>query len=38
MALHCASAAAHIIAVIRVYDSDGNAIELHEHKGDFKEW
>jgi len=25
-------------AVIRVYDSDGNVIETHEHRGDFKEW
>ena len=25
-------------AVIRVYDDAGNAIETHEHKGDFKEW
>jgi hypothetical protein len=25
-------------AVIRVYDSTGNLIETHEHKGDFKEW
>jgi hypothetical protein len=25
-------------AVIRVYDESGNAIETHEHKGDFKEW
>ena len=25
-------------AVIRVYDSSGNVIERHEHKGDFKEW
>jgi hypothetical protein len=24
-------------AVIRVYDAAGNAIETHEHKGDFKE-
>jgi hypothetical protein len=24
-------------AVIRVYDSTGNLIETHEHKGDFKE-
>ena len=24
-------------AVIRVYDDDGNLIETHEHKGDFKE-
>ena len=24
-------------AVIRVYDADGNVIETHEHKGDFKE-
>ena len=24
-------------AVIRVYDSAGNVIETHEHKGDFKE-
>ena len=25
-------------AVIRVYDDAGNAIETHEHTGDFKEW
>jgi hypothetical protein len=25
-------------AVIRVYDSAGNVIETHEHKGDFKEF
>jgi len=25
-------------AVIRVYDSAGNVIETHEHKGNFKEW
>ena len=25
-------------AVIRVFDSRGNVIETHEHKGDFKEW
>jgi hypothetical protein len=24
-------------AVIRVYDEAGNVIEMHEHKGDFKE-
>ena len=24
-------------AVIRVYDSTGNLIEMHEHAGDFKE-
>ena len=24
-------------SVIRVYDADGNVIETHEHKGDFKE-
>jgi hypothetical protein len=24
-------------AVIRIYDEAGNAIETHEHKGDFKE-
>jgi hypothetical protein len=24
-------------AVIRVYDSAGNVIKTHEHKGDFKE-
>ena len=24
--------------VIRVYDANGNVIEAHEHKGDFKEW
>jgi hypothetical protein len=24
-------------AVIRVYDDAGNVIEMHEHKGDFKE-
>jgi hypothetical protein len=25
-------------AVIRVYDSAGNVIKTHEHKGNFKEW
>jgi hypothetical protein len=25
-------------AVIRVYDSTGNLIETHEHKGYFNEW
>ena len=25
-------------AVIRVYDDARNAMETHEHKGDFKEW
>jgi hypothetical protein len=25
-------------AVIRVYESAGNVLEAHEHKGDFKEW
>jgi hypothetical protein len=25
-------------AVIRVYDAEGNVIETHEHKDDFKEW
>ena len=25
-------------ALIRVYDSEGNVIETHEHAGDFKEW
>ena len=25
-------------AVIRVFDGRGNVIEIHEHKGDFKEW
>ena len=25
-------------AVVCVYDSAGNVIETHEHKGDFKEW
>jgi hypothetical protein len=25
-------------AEIRVYDAAGDAIETHEHKGDFKEW
>jgi hypothetical protein len=25
-------------AVIRVYDDEGNVIEPHEHKGQFKEW
>jgi len=24
--------------VVRVYDEAGNVIEMHEHKGDFKEW
>ena len=33
-----ASTAAHIDAVIRVYDEAGNVIETHEHAGDFKEW
>ena len=25
-------------AVIRVYDSAGNVIEMHEHAGNFREW
>jgi hypothetical protein len=25
-------------AVICVYNEAGNVIEMHEHKGDFKEW
>jgi hypothetical protein len=25
-------------AMIRVYDDAGNVSEMHEHKGDFKEW
>ena len=25
-------------AVIRVYDDAGDVIEMHENKGDFKEW
>jgi len=25
-------------AIIRIYDSAGNVIETHKHKGDFKEW
>jgi len=25
-------------AVIRVYDDAGNRIEMHKHRGDFKEW
>jgi hypothetical protein len=25
-------------AVIRVYDAAGNVIEMHERKGDFREW
>jgi hypothetical protein len=24
--------------VIRVYDETGTVIEMHEHRGDFKEW
>jgi hypothetical protein len=24
--------------VIRVYDESGNVIEMHQHKGDFREW
>ena len=24
--------------VIRVYDTAGNVIKTHEHKGDFKDW
>lgn len=23
---------------LRVYDEEGNVIETHEHRGDFKEW
>jgi hypothetical protein len=30
--------AAHIDAVIRVYDDAGNVIETHEQAGDFKDW
>jgi hypothetical protein len=30
--------AAHMNAVIRVYDEAGNVIETREHAGDFKEW
>jgi hypothetical protein len=26
------------VFVIRVFDSAGNVIDTHEHKGDFKEW
>ena len=25
-------------AVIRVYDAAGKVIEMHQHKGDFREW
>jgi hypothetical protein len=25
-------------AVIRVYDERGNVIEMHKHKGEFKDW
>ena len=25
-------------AVVRVYDDAGSLIEMHKHKGDFKEW
>ena len=25
-------------AVIRIYDETGKPIEVHRHKGDFKEW
>jgi hypothetical protein len=25
-------------AAIRVYDESGNVIEMHQHKGDFREW
>jgi hypothetical protein len=28
----------HTIAVIRIYDEAGNAIETHQHAGEFKEW
>jgi hypothetical protein len=31
-------AAAHMDAVIRVYDDAGNVIETHEHAGEFEEW
>jgi len=30
--------AAHMIAVIRVYDESGNVIETHEQAGDFREF
>jgi hypothetical protein len=31
------TAAVHIMPVIRVYDDAGDVIEMHEHKGEFKE-
>ena len=34
----CSIAAAHIDAVIRVYDNAGNVLETHEHAGELKEW
>jgi hypothetical protein len=27
-----------ILLIIRLYDAAGNVIEMHEDKGDFKEW
>jgi hypothetical protein len=30
--------AAHMMAVIRVYNNAGNLTETHEHTGEFKEW
>jgi len=32
------TAAAPMMSVIRVYDEAGNAIETHQHAGEFKEW
>jgi hypothetical protein len=31
-------AAAHMTAVIHVYDAAGNVLETHEHIGDFKDF
>jgi hypothetical protein len=32
------STAAHMNAVIRVYDETGNVIQTHKHTGNLKEW
>ena len=34
----CGSSTSSHHAMIRVYDAAGNVIEMHEHKGGFKEW
>ena len=31
-------AAGHMMALIRIYDDRGNLIEMHAHRGDFREF